>query len=51
MQTDNLDLFRQSLEHSFAGGNFREARIINGKPVRKGWYIDRRTGHKIETDL
>ena len=35
---------------SFAGGDFREAEIFNGKPVRKGWYIDRRTGQKIETD-
>lgn len=38
-------------EHSFAGGDFREAEIINGKAVRKGWYIDRRTGQKIETDF
>jgi hypothetical protein len=38
-------------EHSFAGGDFREARIINGKPVRMGWYIDRHTGQKIETDF
>jgi len=37
--------------HSFAGGDFREAEIINGKPVRKGWYIDRHTGQKIETDF
>ena len=36
--------------HSFAGGDFREAEIFNGKPVRKGWYIDRRTGKRIETD-
>ncbi|HHW65053.1 MAG TPA: hypothetical protein GX403_14090 [Rhodocyclaceae bacterium] len=36
--------------HSFAGGDFREAKIFNGKPVRKGWYIDRRTGVRIETD-
>ena len=36
--------------HSFAGGDFREADIFNGKPVRKGWYIDRRTGQRIETD-
>ena len=36
--------------HSFAGGDFREAQIFNGKPVRKGWYIDRRTGRRIETD-
>jgi hypothetical protein len=38
-------------EHSFVGGDFREAEIINGKLVRKGWYIDRRTGQKIETDF
>ncbi len=36
--------------HSFAGGDFREAQIFNGKPVRKGWYIDRRSGQRIETD-
>ena len=36
--------------HSFAGGDFREAKIFNGKPVRKGWYIDRRAGKTIETD-
>lgn len=36
--------------HSFAGGDFREADIYNGKPVRKGWYIDKRTGQQIETD-
>lgn len=36
--------------HSFAGGDFHEAHIFNGKAVRKGWYIDRRTGEKIETD-
>lgn len=37
-------------EHSFVGGDFREAEIFNGKAVRKGWYIDKRTGQKIETD-
>lgn len=36
--------------HSFAGGDFREAEIFNGQAVRKGWYIDRRTGQTIETD-
>lgn len=36
--------------HSFAGGDFREAKILDGKPVRKGWYLDKRTGRKIETD-
>lgn len=37
-------------EHSFAGGDFREAHIFNGKPVRKGWYIHPKTGELIETD-
>lgn len=36
--------------HSFAGGDFREAEIFNGKVVRPGWYIDKKTGRKIETD-
>ena len=36
--------------HSFAGGDFREAEIVNGKVVRQGWYIERRTGRKVETD-
>lgn len=36
--------------HSFAGGDFREAKILNGQVVRKGWYTDRRTGQRIETD-
>lgn len=37
--------------HSFAGGDFREAQIVSGIAVRKGWYIDPRTGQKIETDF
>lgn len=37
--------------HSFAGGDFREATIFNGQVVRKGWYIDPKTGQKIETDF
>lgn len=37
--------------HSFAGGDFREAEIYNGKPVRKGWYIHPKTGERIETDF
>ena len=36
--------------HSFAGGDFREASIFNGKPERLGWYIDPRTGQTIETE-
>jgi hypothetical protein len=37
--------------HSFVGGDFREAEIINGKAVRKGWYIHPKTGERIETDF
>ena len=37
--------------HSMAGGDFREAQIHNGIAVRMGWYIDRKTGQKIETDF
>lgn len=33
------------------GGDFREAHIFNGQVVRKGWYIDKKTGQKIETDF
>ena len=33
------------------GGDFREAEIINGIAVRKGWYIDPKTGQKVETDF
>ena len=36
--------------HSFAGGDFREAEIYNGKVLRRGWYIHPRTGQRIETD-
>lgn len=36
--------------HSFAGGDFREARIFNGRPERLGWYIHPRTGQTIDTD-
>lgn len=37
--------------HSFAGGDFREAQIVSGIAVRNGWYVDPRTGQKIETDF
>lgn len=37
--------------HSFAGGDFREARIFNGKPIRMGWHIHPRTKQRIETDF
>jgi hypothetical protein len=33
------------------GGDFRQAEIVNGIAVRKGWYIDPKTGQKIETDF
>lgn len=33
------------------GGDFREAEIVNGIAVRKGWYIHPKTGQKIETDF
>lgn len=37
--------------HSFVGGDFREAKIFNGQVVRKGWYVDPKTGQRIETDF
>ena len=43
--------------YSFVGGDFREAtytdNVVDGRVVRthhKGWYIDKRTGQKVETD-
>jgi hypothetical protein len=33
-----------------AGGDFREAYVVGGKALRKGWYIHPKTGQKIETD-
>lgn len=36
--------------NTFAGDDFREADIFNGKVMRPGGYIDRKTGRKIETD-
>ena len=36
--------------HSFAGGDFREAYIYNGKVLRRGWYIHPKTGQRFETD-
>lgn len=40
-----------AVEHHLVGGDFQEARIFNGKVMRKGWYIDKQTGLKIETDF
>jgi hypothetical protein len=49
----NRDIFGEAVyvaaEHSFYGGDFREGEIINGKPVRMGWYIHPKTGQRIET--
>ena len=36
--------------HSMVGGDFREAELTNGKVVRRGWYINKKTGQRIETD-
>jgi hypothetical protein len=36
---------------SMEGGDFCEARIVDGKPVKMGWYIDKKTGQRIETDF
>ncbi len=37
--------------HSFAGGDFREAQIINGQVVRKGWYVHPKTKQRIDLDF
>lgn len=37
--------------HSFAGGDFCEAQMVNGKLLRKGWYLHPVTGKRIETEL
>lgn len=37
--------------HSFAGGDFREAEIVDGKVVRPGWYIHPKTKQRIEIDF
>jgi len=38
-------------EYFMAGGDFQEATILNGKVARKGWYINKNSGQKIETDF
>jgi hypothetical protein len=45
------DLSRGFNLQYFAGGDFREADIENGKVLRKGWYIHPRTKERIETDF
>jgi hypothetical protein len=45
------DLSRGFNLQYFAGGDFREADIENGKVVRKGWYIHPKTKERIETDF
>lgn len=37
-------------KYKMAGGDFREAEVFNGKVVRAGWYIDPKTGQRVETD-
>ena len=37
-------------ERLMNGGDFQAARMRNGKVVEKGWYIDKQSGQKIETD-
>jgi hypothetical protein len=34
-----------------AGGDFREAEIVGGKVMRKGWYVHPKTRERIETDF
>jgi hypothetical protein len=36
---------------SMVGGDFQEAKIVGGAVVRQGWYIDKKTGKKIDTDF
>ena len=36
--------------YTMHGGDFQAAQRVNGKIVRKGWYIDKKSGQKIETD-
>jgi hypothetical protein len=45
------DLSRGFNLQYFAGGDFREADIENGKVLRKGWYIDPKTKQRFETDF
>ena len=40
--------------YSFTGGDFKEARglyVSTTRTLEKGWYIDKKTGQKIETDF
>ena len=40
--------------YSMTGGDFREARgfyVGTTRHIEKGWYLDKRTGQKIETDF
>jgi hypothetical protein len=39
---------KYTFDYDMAGGDFREARIYNGKVERNSWYNS--TGQKIETD-
>lgn len=46
-----LPLAADGSRYHFAGGDFQEAFIYNGKPLRKGWFIHPRTGQRVETDF
>lgn len=35
--------------YSNFGGDFRPAEWFNGKVIRPGWYLDKKTGQKVET--
>jgi hypothetical protein len=37
--------------HELPGGDFRESNGRGENSVRKGWYIDKETGKKVETDF
>jgi len=37
--------------YAWIGGDFREAIVFNGKVIEPGWYIDPKTGQRIETDF
>jgi hypothetical protein len=53
-EKNNIDLnmaMQTGLTCSMAEGDFREAGFYGGEVIRKGWYIDRKTGLKIETNF
>lgn len=46
-----LPLAADGSRFHFAGGDFQEAFVYNGKPLRKGWFIHPKTGQRFETDF